>query len=111
MGANDAAPGELGLVQRFVNTANLEQGTAALADADGLEAWLAEAGMPAAVDAAARDRAVAAREAIRALLLANHRDPPDPAAIATLDRTAAITVAFDAGGAARLEPARTGVDG
>jgi predicted RNA-binding Zn ribbon-like protein len=87
MGANDSAPGDLALVQRFVNTGDLDEaGTAA-------------------------DRVLAFREALRALLLANHGEPPDPAAIATLDRAAAITVAFDASGAARLEPARTGVDG
>src|SRR4051812_6412844 len=111
MEANDSAPGDLDLVQRFVNTADLDQGTDELADQAGLAAWLDRVGMAAQVDAAGRDRVVAFREAIRALLLANHGAPPDPGAIATLDRAAAITVAFDAGGTARLEPARAGVDG
>jgi predicted RNA-binding Zn ribbon-like protein len=111
MEANDSAPGELGLVQRFVNTADLDQGTDELADPAGLAAWLDRTGMPTQVDAAGRDRAVAVREAIRSLLLANHGASPDPEAIATLDRAAAITVAFDADGTARLEPARPGIDG
>jgi predicted RNA-binding Zn ribbon-like protein len=111
MGANESAPGELALVQRFVNTADLDRGTDELADRTGLAAWLDEAGMAAEIDAAGRDRVIAVREAIRALLLANHGEPPDPSAIATLDRAAAITVAFDGNGNARLEPARAGVDG
>jgi predicted RNA-binding Zn ribbon-like protein len=111
MGANESAPGELALVQRFVNTADLDRGTDELADRTGLAAWLDEVGMAAEIDAAGRDRVVAVREAIRALLLANHGEPPDPGAIATLDRAAAITVAFDATGNASLEPARAGVDG
>jgi predicted RNA-binding Zn ribbon-like protein len=111
MDANDSAPGELGLVQRFVNTADLEQRTDALADPDGANAWLDANGLHADVDAAGRDRIVAGREAIRALLLANHGGEPDPRAFAALDRAAAITVAFDPTGAARLEPARGGADG
>jgi predicted RNA-binding Zn ribbon-like protein len=111
MEANDNAPGELGLVQRFVNTADLDQGTDALAEPDGANAWLAANGMAPELDAAGRERIVAVREAIRALLLANHGGEPDARAVAALDRAAAITVAFDATGAAHLEPARGGADG
>jgi predicted RNA-binding Zn ribbon-like protein len=106
-----AAPGDLALVERFVNTADLDRGTDELADPAGLAAWLAAAGMPAEVGAHDGERVIAFREALRALLLANHGEPPDPGAIAVLDRVAAITVAFDADGAARLAPARPGVDG
>ena len=42
---NTPAPGELALVQRFINTAELDVGTDELADADGLAAWLREAGL------------------------------------------------------------------
>jgi predicted RNA-binding Zn ribbon-like protein len=111
MEATDSAPGELGLVQRFVNTADLDLGTDELADEAGLKAWLAANGMGADVDAAGRERAVAIREALRSLLLANHGGDPDPAAVAALDRAAAMTVAFDAAGRARLEPVGSGVDG
>jgi predicted RNA-binding Zn ribbon-like protein len=108
------APGELGLVQRFVNTADLDAGTDRLADEQGLEGWLAEAGFAAAVGPGDRERVVAFREGVRALLLANHGGAPDPAAIAALDRAAGdapIVVAFDPKGAATLAPSKPGVDG
>jgi predicted RNA-binding Zn ribbon-like protein len=108
------APGELGLVQRFVNTADLDAGTDRLADEQGLEGWLAEAGFGAAVGPGDRERVVAFREGLRALLLANHGGAPDPAAIAALDRAAGdapIVVAFDPKGAATLAPSKPGVDG
>jgi predicted RNA-binding Zn ribbon-like protein len=108
------APGDLALVQRFVNTADLESGSDDLGDPDALAAWLAGAGLAAAgarFDEAGRERIVAVREALRALLLANHGEPPDRGAIATLDRAASLVVAFDGSGRARLAPAGGGVDG
>jgi predicted RNA-binding Zn ribbon-like protein len=108
------APGDLALVQRFVNTADLETGSDDLSDADALAAWLAGAELAAAgarYDEAARERVVAVREALRALLLANHGERPDRRAIATLDRAARLVIAFDAAGRARLAPADDGVDG
>jgi predicted RNA-binding Zn ribbon-like protein len=54
---------------------------------------------------------VAVREALRALLLANNGEPPDPGAIATLDHAANLTVRFDADGRARLEPTDGGAAG
>jgi predicted RNA-binding Zn ribbon-like protein len=110
-GGREPAPGALRLVQAFVNTVDREHGPDLLDDAAGLEEWLDRQLMPAPVTPAELDRAREVREALRALLLANHGGEPDPAAVATLDRAAAITVAFDAAGDARLEPARTGVDG
>ena len=41
----DAAPGDLALIQRFVNTADLEAGSDELSDRDRLAAWLAGAGL------------------------------------------------------------------
>jgi predicted RNA-binding Zn ribbon-like protein len=111
MDESASAPGELALVERFVNTADLERGTDELATVEGLTAWLAAAGLDSAVDGADRERIVAFREALRALLLANHGEPPDPSAIGTLDRAAPLVVTFDAAGAARLAPARGGADG
>jgi predicted RNA-binding Zn ribbon-like protein len=110
----DAAPGDLALIQRFVNTADLEAGSDELSDRDRLAAWLAAAGLAAAgtrFDERGRRRIVEFREALRALLLANHGEPPDRPAIATLDRAARLIVAFDADGSARLVPAEGGVDG
>jgi predicted RNA-binding Zn ribbon-like protein len=111
------APGELGLVQRFVNTADLDQGTDRLHDAEGLGGWLAEAGLARpqdSFDATDRGRVVAFRESVRALLLANHGDALDRDALEALTRAAReapILVVFDDAGAARLAPAQPGIDG
>jgi predicted RNA-binding Zn ribbon-like protein len=68
-----AAPGELEHLRRFVNTRDLELGT------DTLHRWLD--------DAAHLERAVALREAFRALLISNATGEPPPAeALATIDR-------------------------
>jgi predicted RNA-binding Zn ribbon-like protein len=111
------APGELALVQRFVNTADLETGADELGDPEQLAAWLRTAGLTEwgdAFDETGRTRVVAVREALRSLLLANHGEAADPEAIAVLDRAARdarVIVAFDADGNARLTPAGRGVDG
>jgi predicted RNA-binding Zn ribbon-like protein len=111
------APGDLALVERFINTAELETGADALGDPEQLAAWLREAGLAEpgdAFDEAGRERVLAVREALRSLLLANHGKPADPESIAVLDRaarTARVIVAFDADGSARLAPAGRGVEG
>jgi predicted RNA-binding Zn ribbon-like protein len=111
------APGELGLVQRFVNTADLDQGTDRLQDDAGFSGWLAESGLArpeATFGPGDRERVVAFRESLRALLLANHGDDPDRDAVEVPTRAARdapLVVAFDAGGTARLTPAQAGVDG
>ena len=110
----DAAPGDLALIQRFVNTADREAGTDDLARPGGLAAWLRDAGLAPAgerFDEAARERVVAVREALRALLLANHGAPPDPRAIAALDGAGRLAVAFHDRGRTRLVPGDGGVDG
>ena len=107
------APGDLALLERFVNTANLEEGTDELADAAQLTAWLGESGLAPAGSAFGepdRERIVGFREALRELLLANHGGQPDPAAIAQLDRAGTLGVVFDADGTAHFVPAGTGVD-
>ena len=105
------APGELALVERFVNTADLAGGRDRLADVGGLAAWAREAGLGVFGEFGEPDRGrvVAFREALRALLLAH----ADREAIARLDaagRDAPVRVAFGAGGAVRLEPAGGGAD-
>jgi len=111
------APGDLALVQRFVNTTDLETGADDLGDPEQLTAWLRAAGLASQVDAfdeAGRERVLAVREALRSLLLANHGEPADPKAIAVLDRAARdapVVVAFGADGSARLAPAGGGVGG
>jgi predicted RNA-binding Zn ribbon-like protein len=110
------APGPLGLVQAFVNSVNLESGPDLLADPDGLRAWLVERGLLKEAEPVGQDdlrRAVAVREALRALLLANNGAADEPAATEALNCAAArarLVVRFDADGAARLEPAVAGVD-
>jgi predicted RNA-binding Zn ribbon-like protein len=113
----EPAPGDLAIVESFVNTADLDTGEEQLADPAGLARWAAESGLaPAgsAFDEPARERVVAFREALRRLLLANHGGEADAEALAALDRAARdapLVVAFARDGSARLTPAETGVDG
>jgi predicted RNA-binding Zn ribbon-like protein len=78
-GGREPAPGGLALVQAFLNThydLTAEHGGEVLVHPDALAAWLA-------------GHELLAREALRALALANHGGNPDPAAYETLDRAAA----------------------
>ena len=79
--ASLAAPGELDLVRRFVNTRDLELGTEWLATPGDLDSFLGTSGStPADLE-----RAIAFREALRALLVANATgDPPAADALATV---------------------------
>lgn len=117
-GERAAAPGDLRLIQQFVNTVDLEEnGKEELVDPAALRAWLIDHALiepSATVDAAAFARMLALREAIRALLLVNTGEPPDPAAIETLNHVAAetpFTVAFAPNGATRLTSPAAGVEG
>jgi predicted RNA-binding Zn ribbon-like protein len=84
----NAAPEPLRLVQRFVNTTDLEHGR------EWMPEWLDAHDLPA-VDF---DRAVALREALRALLRANNRGTPAPAAAAVVNEAARdVRVELDAG--------------
>jgi predicted RNA-binding Zn ribbon-like protein len=85
------APGPLRLVQRFVNTVDLEGGPELLPDAAALRDWLAATGLldaEARVTAADHRRAIELREAIRALAEAHAGGPEDPKAAATVDAAA-----------------------
>jgi predicted RNA-binding Zn ribbon-like protein len=79
------APGELELVRAFINTRDLEQGSDALADSDGLGDWLRARRLvlpSTPVSPADRARAIEVREALRALARLNsghQADPADPA--------------------------------
>src|SRR5215207_6774029 len=70
------APGELELVRRFVNTRDIEEGSDELHSTDALLSWFA--GMDllnedgATADEKDLERALALREGLRALLLANN---------------------------------------
>jgi predicted RNA-binding Zn ribbon-like protein len=102
-GGRAPAPGRLRLVQRFVNTNDVEGGRDRLATPDAAAAWFAEA-----LDADVRltpvslGRAVAFREALRALLLEHNGIPAPPEARAELDSAAArarLTATFAEPGA------------
>src|SRR5438132_10365968 len=98
-----AAPGQLALVQAFVNSLDVESGEDAVARPAQLREWLRERDLLAPedpVDPPSHARALAAREALRALILANNGEALDPAAIATLNDAAAraCSVSFDADG-------------
>jgi predicted RNA-binding Zn ribbon-like protein len=108
-GGRDPAPGPLGLVQAFVNTRSPdasspralipEAAADELATRQGLARWLRERHLLSGrsrVTEADRRRAVAVREGIRALLLANNGVSADERAIAALAREARRPgVAFD----------------
>ncbi len=75
MAERQEAPGRLELLRGFVNTLDREEGREALADPDALRGWLIEAGLAdtaLSVRPADLRRAIAVREALRAVLLAHN---------------------------------------
>jgi len=109
--ATQPAPGALEAVRSFVNTWDQETATDALSSPAALAAFLDVGG-----DATAADlrRAVALREALRALLAHHGGAPLDAAAPPVLEaaaRRARLGVAFDADGRATAAPRAPGVDG
>jgi predicted RNA-binding Zn ribbon-like protein len=110
------APDPLRLVQRFVNSVDVESGEDELADADALRDWLAERDLiapGARLSAADLRRALDVREGLRALLMANNGLPLDAERVERLDRAAAgaaVRVRFEPGAEPRLAPEGTGVD-
>jgi predicted RNA-binding Zn ribbon-like protein len=97
------APGGLALVQRFVNTLDLEHGR------DQLGPWLAAQGAPASAGELAHAREV--REALRALIAGNGGAPVPPEALETLDGARPTLAVRFASGTPRLEPVEPGVRG
>jgi len=110
------APNELAVLEDFVNTWDLEDDKDALPCPAALSEWLAEHGLAEPGEAFDHEdlaRAVAVREALRALLLANNGDELDPAAPVALSEAAdraRLTVAVDADGRASVEPRAGGID-
>src|SRR5215208_6120267 len=104
MATDSAAPPELDLVRRFVNTNDVEEGKDDIATPAGLRAWLKHNGLPAGKIAEADvQRAIEAREGMRGLLLANNGEPLDPAAVDSLNRAApTVSVRFDSSGRSQL---------
>jgi predicted RNA-binding Zn ribbon-like protein len=111
------APGALRLVQAFVNSNDIEAGRDEWATAAELRAWLVGHGLldsGESVNAAELGRALEAREALRALLLANNGGAVDRGAVESLNQAAeraCLLVRFQLDGRARLDPGAAGVDG
>jgi predicted RNA-binding Zn ribbon-like protein len=106
-GGRDPAPGPLRLVQRFVNSVDLEDGPDDLATPDGLREWLsATLGATGTVSPAEHARAIELREAIRDLASG---DPRGATVVNAAARRAGLRPVLD-GAESRLEPAASGVD-
>ena len=96
------APGRLGYVQAFLNTFwDLDShGDEVWCSPAAYAAWLSDRGFHQAPTAGDLERAIALREALRALCLANHDGAEAPQALATLDG-----IAREVAPAAALAPA------
>ena len=110
-----AAPEPLAIVQRFVNTTDVENEREWLSTPDELARWLREAGLPADEPLVEADlaRAHELREALRSLLQANNGRPLSQDAVSTFNAAAAaarLSTELDDRGAVRLEPYAHGVD-
>jgi predicted RNA-binding Zn ribbon-like protein len=111
------APGSLSLVQRFVNSVDLETGEDELRRPEALRDWLAERGLMEPGERATRAdlrRAIDVREGLRALLMQNSGLPLDEERVERLDRAVAragMRVRFPPGEEPVLEPSGHGVDG
>jgi predicted RNA-binding Zn ribbon-like protein len=110
MSERETATGELGLIQAFVNTVDLQEGPEELTDPNTLKAWLVANGLMDAVqpvDEANLKHAIALREAMRGVIGANSGFPVYPVDLATLNEAATaskLRMRFGADGRARLEP-------
>lgn len=110
------APGDLAIVEAFVNTRDVEQGSDVFTDPPRLSRWLRGHGLPSSSERitseADRRRVVAVREALRQLLLAHHDGVPAPSeATALLAREALacpVAVDFAVGKHAHLRPTGIG---
>ena len=117
MAERETATGEIGLVQAFLNTVDLQDGPEQLTDQNTLRDWLVANGLLAGgaeVEAEDLKHALAVREAMRGVLGGNSALPVYPVDLATLNEAAAasrLRVRFGQGGKARLEPQATGVVG
>ena len=117
MASRETARGVLGLVQAFVNTVDLEDGTEQLDAPISLSEWLAAKGLMAPglpVSEADLKHAIALREAIRGAIGANTGARVYPVDLATLNgaiSASRLRPRFGSGGKARLEPDVEGVEG
>lgn len=115
-GDETRAPGDLGLIEAFLNTVDLERGGEDFDSPEALADWLGRYGLlddGAALTESNRRRALAVREALREMLLANHDGIEAPPEALQLLQTeaAALPLTIDlAGDHAHLRPTGTGLD-
>ena len=114
--APDPAPGELEIVQSFVNTLDGGERRDELATARSASRWLSGRSLlPSGTTLTdeERERAIAVREALRALLHENAGGKLRQDAVERLDEAIAdarFQLRFNRDGSARFEPASTGLD-
>lgn len=117
MDQRQTAAGNLGLVQAFVNTVDLQDGPEDLNSPNALRAWLVAKGLmedAGPVEAADLKHAIALREAIRGVIGANSGSRVFPVDVATLNEAATasrLRMRFGTDGKPRLEPDAPGVVG
>ena len=118
-GGRRKAPGRLELLQRFVNSYNHDFPVEwdRIGTPERAQAWLRQKRLIAPADRISEAdvaRLREFREAIRALVVANHGGEPAAAAtdvIRKAARRARLRVAIDDGGRTTLEPDHRGIDG
>lgn len=119
-GDRDPAPGELGLIQAFVNThydLAEDHGAEVLSSPAALVRWFAARGLIDGSLSLARGdlrRALDVREGLRAMLSENNGAPPEPARLEALNRAASrpgVVIQFSPDGTPLFEPAARDLDG
>src|SRR5438874_6581412 len=111
------APEPLSLVQRFVNSLDLDHEDEELGTPQDLRDWLAERGLIGRDEGVSEGdlrRAIDVREGLRALILANNGEPLDESAVERLELAASragVRLSFPPGGEPELVPDAVGVDG
>lgn len=114
MSERETASGDLGLVQEFVNTVDLQDGPELLGDQKALQDWFVAHGLMASgipVTDEDHRHALAVREAMRGVIGGNSGLPIYPVDLATLNEVAVagrLRMRFGRGGTARLEPEAAG---
>jgi len=115
--AAKTAPQPLYLVQRFVNSVDVESGEDELSSPEALRDWFAERGLMEEGESATQAdlrRAIDVREGLRAVLLQNNGLSLDAKRVERLDRAvrrAGVRVRFEPGRDPELVPDAEGVDG
>ena len=111
----EPAPGDLELVRGFINTREHDPDREELTDPAALDAWLQRRGLPV-IEPATEDelaRALAFREALRSLALANSTGELDPEALAELRAAAGdatLRAWVDDEGQMAIAPSCDGID-